>query len=78
MLLMVMPAMFSNRSLVRTNSNGWGWGWGGGGGGGGVGVGVGVGWGGTQLIMILMPTMALGISVDLRKGFCVWIYVVVV
>ena len=26
MLLMVMPAMFSNRSLVRTNSNGWGWG----------------------------------------------------
>ena len=31
MLLMVMPAMFSNRSLVRTNSNGWGWGWGGGG-----------------------------------------------
>ena len=32
----------------------------------------------TQLIMILMPTMALGISVDLRKGFCVWIYVVVV
>lgn len=58
MLLMVMPAMFSNRSLVRTNPNGWGW--------------------GTQLIMILMPTMALGISVDLRKGFCVWIYVAVV
>ena len=56
---MVMPAMFSNRSLVRTNPNGWG----------GV---------GTQLIMILMPTMALGISVDLRKGFCVWIYVAVV
>ena len=24
MLLMVMPAMFSNRSLVRTNPNGWG------------------------------------------------------
>ena len=62
MLLMVMPGMFSNRSLVRTNPNGWGWG----------------GGGGTQLTMILMPTMALGISVDLRKGFCVWIYVAVV
>ena len=47
-------------------------------GGGGGGGGGGVGGGGTQLIMILMPTMALGISVDLRKGFCVWIYVVVV